>query len=161
MAEPPLCRYRDRQEVDVLGKADDSSAGGRGTWDVSAEDLDAGERWVDDWQSGIQRRTAEAAELSRRVAGLSGTARSDDGTVEATVDGSGRLTGLQLDDRIHRYSARVITEKILDTVHEAYADLAEQVREAAAETVGADSELGRVVLASYANHPAPEDDNIP
>jgi hypothetical protein len=33
-------------------------------------ELSAAERWVDDWQSGIDEQAARARALSRRVAGL-------------------------------------------------------------------------------------------
>lgn len=68
-------------------------------------DLDAAERWVDDWQSGIEERAAQARDLSGQLAALTGTARSADRSVEVTVDSSGAVTDLRLDERIRDWSA--------------------------------------------------------
>src|SRR4051812_41918868 len=67
-------------------------------------DLDAAERWVDGWQAGFAERAAQARELSRRLAELSATARSEDGLVEVIVGSSGLLTGLRLDEGIRGQS---------------------------------------------------------
>lgn len=121
-------------------------------------ELDAAQRWVDDWQSGIEERAARAAALSRRVAQLSATARSRDGLVEVTVGASGALTGLRLREEVRRQSAGWIAEQILATVRLAQAELTEQVRRAAAETVGPDDETGRAMVASFVQRFPPEPD---
>ncbi|MDT5025877.1 MAG: hypothetical protein QOE61_2303, partial [Micromonosporaceae bacterium] len=43
-------------------------AGGQGMWG-SNQELDAAERRINDWQAGIDKRAADAAVLSRRIAG--------------------------------------------------------------------------------------------
>lgn len=121
-------------------------------------ELDAAQRWVDDWQSGIEERAARAAALSRRVAQLSATARSRDGLVEVTVGASGALTGLRLREEVRRQSTGWIAEQILATVRLAQAELTEQVRRAAAETVGPDDETGRAMVASFVQRFPPEPD---
>lgn len=113
-------------------------------------DLDAALRWVDDWQSGIEEQAARARALSQRVAGLSATAASEDGTVEVTVASSGVLTELRLDEAIRRRSAAETAAQILAVTRTALVRLAEQVAVAAEETMGRDSPAGRAVVDSYA-----------
>ena len=58
--------------------------------------------------------------------------------------------------RVDPWAGVWIAEDILATMRAAQAELTEHVRQATAETVGADSETGRAVLASFANRfPAP------
>lgn len=113
-------------------------------------DLDAADRWVDDWQVGIEERAAQAIALSGRIAELSATARSDDGLIEVTVGASGQVNGLRLDEDIRRYSAARTAREILTTLARAQAVLTEQASAVVADTVGADSETGRAVIASFA-----------
>jgi hypothetical protein len=119
-------------------------------------DLRAAERWVDDWQSGIEERAAAARALSERVAGLTATARSADGLVEVTVASSGLLTGLRLAEAIRRRPAAQTSAEILAVSRAALARLAERVAEAVQETVGRDSATGRAVMGSFAARISPE-----
>jgi YbaB/EbfC DNA-binding family len=121
--------------------------------------LDEARQWIGDWQADIEQRATRAAELAERVGQLSGMARSRDGLVEVRLDSSGMLSGLRLDDQVRRYSGTQLAQAVLATVRAAQADLTEQVRRATAETVGADSETGRAVLASYANRLSPTGDH--
>lgn len=116
--------------------------------------VDAADRWVDDWQSGIEEQATRARALSRRLAGLSASAVSDDGLVEITVDSSGALSGLRLDEAARRQPAADTAAQILALSRQALARLAQQVAQAAAETVGADSLAGRAVVESYARRTA-------
>jgi hypothetical protein len=78
-----------------------------------------------------------------------------------TVASSGVLTDLQLDDRVGRLPAAELARVIMTAVARAQAGLVEQVATVVRETVGADSETGRVVLASYERRfPAPSDDSV-
>jgi DNA-binding protein YbaB len=113
-------------------------------------DVEAAERWVDDWQSGIEEQAARARALSARVAGLTSTASSDDGLVEVTVSSSGVLTGLRLDEAVRRRPAAETSAQILAVTRAALRRLSEQVAEAVRDTVGADSPAGRAVIDSYA-----------
>jgi hypothetical protein len=116
----------------------------------SGRDLDAAERWVDDWQSSIEERAAQAQTLAGRIAGLSATARSDDRLVEVTVASSGAIDRLHLDERIRSQSAARTAEQILTTVRAAQARLAHLATEATAETIGLDTETGRAIANSFA-----------
>jgi phenylpyruvate tautomerase PptA (4-oxalocrotonate tautomerase family) len=120
-------------------------------------ELDAAERWVDDWQDGIERQAARARDLADRVRGLTATVRSRDGLVEVTVSSTGALTGLRLDEGIRRRRAADTAEQIIELTRLALAQLAQRVTEATTETLGADSAAGRAVIESYARRVPPPD----
>jgi len=121
-------------------------------------DLTAAERWVDDWQTGIEERAAQAQALARRVGQLSATVHSRGDVVGVTVDSSGAMTALRLDDNACRHPAAWIAEQILATVRAAQAELVRQVTEATTQTVGLESEIGRAMVASFTRRlPPPED----
>jgi hypothetical protein len=112
-------------------------------------DLDAAERAVDEWQEGFERRAREARELATRMTGLTASARSSDGAIEATVGRAGELTDLRLTEQIRQRPASSIARDILATVAAARSALADQAATAVEETIGADSEAGRAVLEGY------------
>jgi len=100
--------------------------------------------------------------LADRLAALSASATGDDGGVTVTVAGSGMVTGLRLDDRVRRLDGATLSAEILRTVRRAQTALAEQVEVAVGETVGAESEAGRAVLASVAQRvPEPSEPSMP
>jgi YbaB/EbfC DNA-binding family protein len=113
------------------------------------EDLDAADRWVDSWQSSVEKRAAQARALSQRVAGLSATARDDARLIEVTVDSTGMLSDLRLDERVRRLPAGDLAGRILAVMAAAQATLTGQVAQAATELLGADSASGRAVIDSY------------
>jgi DNA-binding protein YbaB len=112
-------------------------------------DLDSAEQWVDDWQAGFEERATQARELAARLTELTATARSEDGLVEVTVGSSGALVGLELDEDIRRQSAARTAREILATLGAAQAAMTKAATAVTAETVGADSETGRAVIASF------------
>ena len=112
--------------------------------------FDDAERMVDDSQAGLEARAAGTRELSTRLAGLTATARSDDGLVEVTIGSTGELRRLELAEGIRGRPAGDTARAILATLRVAQQALTAQVAEAAAQTVGADSETGRAVVESYA-----------
>lgn len=114
-------------------------------------DLDAAERRIDAWQADIEKRAGRAATLSRRLAALSATARSDDGSVELSVDQAGVVTSLCLDESIRNRPAAQTAEQILSVMRLAQRLLARQASDATEETFGRDSETGRAVMASYSS----------
>ncbi|MEV4349514.1 YbaB/EbfC family nucleoid-associated protein [Actinoplanes sp. NPDC049596] len=111
--------------------------------------FEAAEQMVDDWQEGFERRAAQARELAARMEGLRATGRSPDGLVEVTVGRAGELTGLHLDEDIRRQPASTTEREILAAVSAARTALAEKVRHAVDDTLGADTESGRAILAGY------------
>jgi hypothetical protein len=112
-------------------------------------DLDDAARMVDDWQAGIEARAAQARELGARLSALMGSARSDDGLVSVTVGSSGAITGLELKEGIRERPAAETARAILATVRAAQASLVAAATAVTAETVGADSDTGQAVIASY------------
>jgi DNA-binding protein YbaB len=111
-------------------------------------DFDAAESRIDTWQAGLEKRAAEARELAGRLARLTATARSDNDLVTVTVGADGRLTGLELDEGVRRQPAAETARQILETLTAARTDLTAQATTVTDETVGADSETGKAVIAS-------------
>jgi hypothetical protein len=116
---------------------------------VDADNFDAAEHWIDDWQSEIEKQAARTQALAARFAEVNGSARSADGLVEVLVDSTGGMTDLHLDEGIRRHSAQHTAGEILSTVAAARAAMAERAAAAVAETVGHDSETGKAILASF------------
>jgi DNA-binding protein YbaB len=112
-------------------------------------DLDEAERLVDDWQAGFEERAGQARALAARLATLTATARSEDGLVSVTVGSTGAVSDLSLDDGIRDQPAETTARAILATLRAAQASLTKAATEATAETVGADTETGKAVIASY------------
>ena len=112
-------------------------------------DLDSAERWVDDWQAGFEERAARARELSARLTGLTASARSEDGLIEVTVGSSGTMVGLELAEEIRRQPAEKTAREILATLGAAQLAMTAAATDVTAETVGADTETGRAVIASF------------
>jgi YbaB/EbfC DNA-binding family len=112
-------------------------------------DLDDAARLVDDWQAGVEARAAQARELASRLGGLTASARSDDGLVSVTVGSSGGITDLELKDGIRERPAAETARAILAMVRAAQTSLTAAATAVTVETVGADSETGKAVIASY------------
>ena len=113
-------------------------------------DIDGAEEWLDSWVAGVDANAARAVELSRRVAGLTGAARSRDGTITVAVGSAGQVVRLALAEH------PALGREIMALIARAQADLSAQVAEQVQDTVGADSETGRAVLHSYEERfPAP------
>jgi DNA-binding protein YbaB len=128
----------------------------------------SGEFWVgpaveriEEWERGFAERAAQAKALAERTARLSATVREADGLVEVTVGSDGQVTGLRLDEEIRRQPAPTTARQILAAVRAAKADLLRQFGEVTAETVGADSETGRAVLAGLAARLGTDEDETP
>jgi DNA-binding protein YbaB len=121
-------------------------------------DFDAAEKWVDDWQGGIERRAAQAQALSAQLAQLSATARSDDGLVEVTVGPSGTVTGVRLDEGTRRHSAARTAREILAAIRAAQAALTARASAVVAETVGVESATGKAVISAFAARQDPDRD---
>ncbi|SBT69008.1 YbaB/EbfC DNA-binding family protein [Micromonospora sediminicola] len=119
------------------------------------------DRFVASWVAGISERAARAQALSDEVAAMSATAEGAQGAVRVTVAASGAMTDLRLDDRVLRWRPDEIAATVLAVMRRAQGRLAAQVAEAAAGTVGADSETARAVVGSYAARfpEVPEEDD--
>lgn len=112
---------------------------------------DSALRWVNDWESRITEQAAQARALSQRIAELSATATSNDGTVTVTIDSAGTLRNLRLDEAIRRRPAAETATQILAVTQSAMRLLAEQAGQAAEETAGLSTRAARAVIDSYVN----------
>jgi hypothetical protein len=113
-------------------------------------DVDAAEEWLDSWVASVDARAQSAVDLSRRVAALIGEARSQDGLIAVAVGSGGQLVRLEIDDGARRRSGADLSRDIMALVRRAQANLSALVAEQVRETVGEDTETGRVVINSYA-----------
>ena len=106
---------------------------------------------IDEWERSLSRRAEQAQELARRTAELTATARSRDGLVEVTVDAEGRVERIHLDERTRQQPAEVTARDLMQTLRAATALLLKQFQEATAETVGAETETGQMLIAGLRN----------
>jgi hypothetical protein len=110
---------------------------------------DAAQAWIDNWSTSLTEQAARAKEMSRQVAELSVSAGSSDGAIEVTVGGSGVVTDLRLGELVRKRPADEIAADILTVMRRAQATLGAAVAEIAGQTVGADSQIARAVVAGY------------
>jgi len=103
---------------------------------------------IDEWERSMARRADQARALAQRAAEISATARSRDELVEVTIGPEGQIERLHLDERTRQHSAAVTAQKIMETLATARAELIQRFDEVTAETVGADSETGRMLMTS-------------
>lgn len=103
---------------------------------------------IDDWERTFEQRAEQARALAQRTTDLTATARSRDGLVEVSVNSNGQVAGLRLDEGIRHQSAETTSRTILHTLRSAKAELMKQFAAVTAETVGAETETGRALMAS-------------
>ena len=115
---------------------------------LDGDDLDAAEQRVDEWESGLSARAAAARELAARLSELSVSATSSDDLVTVTVNSSG-LTGLELAEGIRQRPAKETAAAIVATLRQAQTELTKAATAVTEETVGAESETGKAVIAAY------------
>jgi DNA-binding protein YbaB len=102
---------------------------------------------IDEWERSLGRRAEQARELARRTAELTATARSRDGLVEVTVGAEGRVERIHLDERTRQQPAETTARDLMETLRAATASLLRQFQEITADTVGAQTETGRMLMA--------------
>ncbi|MER6590374.1 YbaB/EbfC family nucleoid-associated protein [Micromonospora purpureochromogenes] len=118
--------------------------------------LDAAERRLDQWQSDLAERAERAKSLSARIQALTGTATSADRAVTVTVDATGGLLDLRLDEGVRQHSAAHTARLILETTRAARADLLRQVTETTAGTLDRDDPTGQAIVESYRSRLRPD-----
>ncbi|MFI6785416.1 YbaB/EbfC family DNA-binding protein [Micromonospora sp. NPDC050276] len=104
--------------------------------------LDAAGRRLDEWESSLAERAERAKRLSTAMRSLTGTARNADRTIDVTVDSTGLLIDLRLDERIRQQPA-------------ARADLLRQVGNVTAESLG-DDPSAQAIIDSYRSRLLPD-----
>jgi DNA-binding protein YbaB len=110
---------------------------------------DDAEEWVRSWSASVSEKAAAAQSLSDQVSRLTATASDPEQLVTVTVDGSGCVAGLHLDQRAGRLEMDRLAEVIVRTMRKAQSHLTEQVTSIAEQTVGIDSATGRAVVSSF------------
>lgn len=101
--------------------------------------------WAALWSMADDLRQAWASfgETQRRLAELTGTARSPDGMVTAVVGAKGQLVELEIDPRVFRNpDARALAASIVETAHRASLEVTDKVRQIVASTMPADMRSG-------------------
>lgn len=113
-------------------------------------DIDEAEEWLESWVAGVDANAARAVELSRRVAGLTGEARSRDGSLAVAVGSTGQLERLDIRDHPGQLTGPELSREIMSLVARAQAQLSARVADQVRQTVGEDTETGRAVIHSFA-----------
>jgi DNA-binding protein YbaB len=108
--------------------------------------LPGGDEWIDAWLSSISEETVRTRELSQRVADVSVSASSVDGSVEVTVSSTGALTDLRLDEHVRTWPAQDIAAEILSVTREAQSRLAARVAQVTAQDGGEAPPTARAVV---------------
>ncbi|MCA2215377.1 YbaB/EbfC family nucleoid-associated protein [Jidongwangia harbinensis] len=121
-------------------------------------DLDEVARFANDERSGVAAHAATTRALSKRLASLTASARSDDGLVRVTVGPSGLVTDLELAEGIRRLPAAETALLILRTMRTAQSALAALATSVTTETVGAGSATGMAIIESYTARLQPFDE---
>jgi DNA-binding protein YbaB len=125
-------------------------------------DIGAAEEWLDAWTASVNDRARAAADLAQRVSQLTGTATNRHRSVRVTVDSTGAVQSIEVDDRIREMTGREIGREIMAAIRSAQANLAGTVAAAVEETVGSDTETGRAVVDSFATRfPQPPRSELP
>jgi hypothetical protein len=117
---------------------------------VLGRDPDDAETWIRSWTARSSGRAEAAARLADRAAEVTAEASGVDGAVRVSVASTGAVVGLRLDRRIRDLAPDDLAHAILATMRRAQAALVIEVTSVVADTVGAETETGRAVLAGYA-----------
>ncbi|MBB4690066.1 YbaB/EbfC family nucleoid-associated protein [Paractinoplanes abujensis] len=110
---------------------------------------DDAEGWVRSWSASVSEQAAATQSMADQVSRLESTASDRERLVRVTVDGSGCVTGLELEPEARRYDMDRLAKEILRTMRQAQARLTEQVAAIAERTVGVDTPTGRAVVSGF------------
>lgn len=99
------------------------------------------------WKGRIDGMAADTQGMSERMTALRVTAADETRTVEVTVDAQGVLLDLKLGRRTQQLAPDELARTIMQTVQKARRRAVDQVRQVLDETIGADSAVGRAIVA--------------
>ena len=99
----------------------------------------------EDWEVRLQQDPAWAREVTARMRDVSGTASSTDELVTVTTDSIGKITHLELDERVREQPASTIAWLILHTKRTAEFKARNAMSELMLEIMGPDSRTGRMI----------------
>jgi DNA-binding protein YbaB len=106
-----------------------------------------GRQWLDSYQHRLRDLQARADRAQAALAGVDGTAASQDGAVTVTVVPGGALRRLVFSERSESLSRVQLAALVVETAARAQAEADRRVTEAVAPLLGEDSEAMRVVRA--------------
>ncbi|GAA1670022.1 hypothetical protein GCM10009830_14860 [Glycomyces endophyticus] len=112
-------------------------------------DVEGARQQLEDWMARAEQRAAETQAAAAGLQALLITATDDNGIVETTIDHSGNLVDVRVNDRVTRQPAPFTARAMLQAYQNAKRKLAEAAAEVVRETVGADSPTGRALMAGF------------
>jgi len=97
------------------------------------------------WKGRIDRLAAETQAMGERFQQLRVTATDPSGMAEVTIDSTGALVDLRLDQRIQRVAPETVARTIMDTVRTAKVTAAERSQDIIDGTLGPRSAIGGAI----------------
>jgi DNA-binding protein YbaB len=114
---------------------------------------------IAEWSANATRLADQGQDLAARLSAISATAVSANGAIQVTVDSSGVLTDLRLDEKVRQWPATQTAAQIMAVLRRAQSSLASRAASAVAATVGEHSPMGRAVVDGYAHRfPVPAEE---
>jgi DNA-binding protein YbaB len=107
------------------------------------------EQWLDGWERSAAQQAEKARALADQVTGIEVSASTQDGAVQVTVGASGALVDLRLGEQIRKYPPGELAAEILAVMRRAQAQLAAQVSDIAARTLGAEDPAAKAVVDGF------------
>ena len=115
---------------------------------ISSDPTKAAEE-LEKWAAGLEKKALGYNRLQQRLDETNVTAVGRDGAIRVTVDANGVPTQLDLSERARELPAGQLAAEIMGCMRQAQARLREQVRGLVADTVPADDEPARNLVAQY------------
>ncbi|GIH08285.1 hypothetical protein Rhe02_63520 [Rhizocola hellebori] len=120
-------------------------------------DPDSAHEQVARWRDRVDRMASDTKAMSDRLRQAQVTATDVNGMVEVTVDVSGRLVNLRLNERARRASPEAIAATIMQTIAMAAGQMGERAQQIITETMGEESAAGREMAQRMVQHLRPPD----
>lgn len=115
---------------------------------ISSDPAKAAEE-LEKWAAGLEKKARGYTQLQQRLDETSVTAVAREGAIRVTVDANGVPTELDLSERARELPAGQLSAEIMGCMRQAQARLREQVKGLIADTVPADDEPARNMVAQY------------
>lgn len=108
------------------------------------------------WKDRAEDLASQTVTASRELQELKVTGADGNGVAEVTIDSGGALIGIKLSSRVKRQDPEDTQVIIMEAYRVARVNLAAAAAEIIGQTVGADTNTGRALLAGFAPGEAPE-----